>query len=295
LSLLITVLTIVLSFCAIFVVARSKSVSVSSTVLNFLFSFSIILLVYYCGGWIYVSYYLRFVVLAVFILASLFNLFRKKKNLTSASFTNYALKIITVFLSGTIIFFYFSSRNYPEPSVNLSFPFKNGIYCIMQGGSNSVINVFHSGQSKAVHSFDIVKLSKAGCRSGTLFPSALPDYVTYGEKIYSPVNGRIVAMENNIPDNIPPLENKTEKAGCYVVIQKEETFILLAHFRTNSIAVNKNDSVRAGDFLGEAGNSGNSIEPHLHIEAHTTSNGVTSPVSIKFDGENYTYNDLIIR
>lgn len=292
-SFLIAVLTLVLSFIAILVVARSKSAGISLKVLNFLFSLSLILLVYYCGGWIYISYYLRFVVLAVFILASLSSL--RRPTFVTQKKATIILKILTIAISGTVIFFYFSSRNYPEPSVNLSFPFKNGSFCIMQGGSNSVINVFHSGQNRAVYAFDIVKLSKAGCRSGTLFPSALQDYVTYGEKIYSPVDGKIVAMDNNVTDNTPPLENKTEKAGCYVVIQKENTFILLAHFRTNSISVNKSDSVKTGDYLGEAGNSGNSIEPHLHIEAHTNNNGITSPVSIKFDGENYTYNDLILR
>ncbi|TDE32562.1 M23 family metallopeptidase [Actinomadura sp. 6K520] len=42
-------------------------------------------------------------------------------------------------------------------------------------------------------------------------------------------------------------------------------YAVLAHMRRGSVRVRKGDRVRAGDVLGEVGNSGNSSEPHLHF------------------------------
>ena len=40
---------------------------------------------------------------------------------------------------------------------------------------------------------------------------------------------------------------------------------VFAHLRRGSVRVEKGDRVKAGDVLGEVGNSGNSSEPHLHF------------------------------
>ncbi|MEV4670632.1 MULTISPECIES: M23 family metallopeptidase [Actinomadura] len=42
-------------------------------------------------------------------------------------------------------------------------------------------------------------------------------------------------------------------------------YAVFAHLRRGSVRVSKGDRVRAGDVLGEVGNSGNSSEPHLHF------------------------------
>jgi hypothetical protein len=42
-------------------------------------------------------------------------------------------------------------------------------------------------------------------------------------------------------------------------------YAVFAHLRRGSVRVAKGDRVRAGDVLGEVGNSGNSSEPHLHF------------------------------
>ncbi|NDU73888.1 peptidoglycan DD-metalloendopeptidase family protein [Actinomadura sp. DSM 109109] len=42
-------------------------------------------------------------------------------------------------------------------------------------------------------------------------------------------------------------------------------YAVFAHLRRGSLRVAKGDRVRAGDVLGEVGNSGNSSEPHLHF------------------------------
>ncbi|NEA29371.1 M23 family metallopeptidase [Actinomadura bangladeshensis] len=42
-------------------------------------------------------------------------------------------------------------------------------------------------------------------------------------------------------------------------------YAVFAHLRRGSVRVAKGDRVRAGDVLGEVGNSGNTSEPHLHF------------------------------
>ena len=46
----------------------------------------------------------------------------------------------------------------------------------------------------------------------------------------------------------------------------DRQFILLAHMLRQSVRVRVGDAVSAGDYLGDVGNSGNTIGPHLHIE-----------------------------
>ncbi|WP_413110367.1 M23 family metallopeptidase [Thaumasiovibrio sp. DFM-14] len=56
--------------------------------------------------------------------------------------------------------------------------------------------------------------------------------------------------------------------GNYIVLKSEDGgfFALLAHLKSGSVMVNKGDMVTEGQFLGAVGNSGTSIQPHLHFQ-----------------------------
>ena len=43
-------------------------------------------------------------------------------------------------------------------------------------------------------------------------------------------------------------------------------YVGYAHFRPGSITVKAGDSIHRGQVLGKLGNSGNSTEPHLHLQ-----------------------------
>src|SRR5690606_27603840 len=57
-------------------------------------------------------------------------------------------------------------------------------------------------------------------------------------------------------------------AGNHVVIALADrpAFAMLAHLRRGSLAVAVGDVVRAGAPVGECGNSGNSTQPHVHVQ-----------------------------
>ena len=55
--------------------------------------------------------------------------------------------------------------------------------------------------------------------------------------------------------------------GNRVVVQHEDgTFAAYAHLRRDSVAVVPGQRVEAGELLAEVGNTGNTTEPHLHVQ-----------------------------
>lgn len=66
--------------------------------------------------------------------------------------------------------------------------------------------------------------------------------------------------------------------GNHVLLEATSGFVLLAHLRRDSVAVAEGDTVTAGDQLGEVGNSGNSLLPHVHVQAMNSADPVTAAV-----------------
>jgi murein DD-endopeptidase MepM/ murein hydrolase activator NlpD len=55
--------------------------------------------------------------------------------------------------------------------------------------------------------------------------------------------------------------------GNHVVVDAGRgVFVLLAHLKQDSVVVKPGDSVRQGDVLARAGNSGNTMLPHIHVQ-----------------------------
>lgn len=57
--------------------------------------------------------------------------------------------------------------------------------------------------------------------------------------------------------------------GNAVVVRCAKTgaFVALVHLKQGSVKVAEGDFVRAGDVVGACGNSGNSTQPHVHVQA----------------------------
>lgn len=62
-------------------------------------------------------------------------------------------------------------------------------------------------------------------------------------------------------------------AGNHVVIKKSQNeYVLLGHFSPRTVQVAVGDQVKAGDEIGQCGNSGNTTFPHLHLHVQSTPN-----------------------
>jgi len=53
-------------------------------------------------------------------------------------------------------------------------------------------------------------------------------------------------------------------------------FVVLAHLRAGSVRVAVGEDVAAGRQVGECGNSGNSTQPHVHLQVMDTADPLTA-------------------
>ncbi len=161
--------------------------------------------------------------------------------------------------------------------VDIAPPFGPGRYLVVHGGSTKMLNAHLAtlnpskeemrrwrGQSRAL---DIVAITPAGFHMDGWWPTDPARYETFGRPVLAPCSGRIARAVDEFPDMRVPERNKTNKPGNYVAVNCGDFFVVLAHLRDNSVRVSAGEQVETGEVLGEAGNSGNSSEPHLHIHA----------------------------
>jgi hypothetical protein len=160
-------------------------------------------------------------------------------------------------------------------AMKLAAPLKGGTYYVVNGGYSILINPHmktlareslseYRAQSYAL---DIVRIDRFGRRADGLWPAELGRYYTFGEPVYAPCAGVVAQTEDQLPDQIPPDANRRHPAGNFVRLECGEADVLIAHLMHSSLAVNAGQRVQTGQFIGRVGNSGLSMEPHLHLHA----------------------------
>lgn len=110
-------------------------------------------------------------------------------------------------------------------------------------------------------------------------------FLAYGQPILAPAPGRVVAVHDGEPDHEARRSPVTlvryaltqaararqgpgALAGNHVILEIDRgAYVVLAHLRRGSIRVAVGDRVAVGQELAVCGNSGNSTQPHLHIQA----------------------------
>lgn len=110
-------------------------------------------------------------------------------------------------------------------------------------------------------------------------------YLGFGRPILAPAAGVVVAAHDGEPDHagrrsqlalVPYMLGQAGRlrqgvraiAGNHVVIELREsgTYAALVHLRAGSVRVAVGTAVAAGQQLAECGNSGNSTQPHVHLQ-----------------------------
>jgi len=263
--------------------------------LRLIFVGSVVLICYRVGTWSITSYYIKFVLVAIFTGSALYSYHHIRTGLwhipkeqwfrvgSTALFSLLGLLLGALTLSGTS----YSGNK----TVSLKFPLDQGSYYVIQGGSNIMTNPFHSMAPNGKFAIDIVKINNLGNRATTIFPGKLEKYHIFGEMVHSPCKGRVLVSVSNLPDNIPVSVDRENPAGNYIVIECDSIKVMLAHLKANSITVSQGEIVEEHQPVGEVGNSGYTDEPHLHIQAN---NHEENPVAIMFGGKFLSINDLYV-
>jgi murein DD-endopeptidase MepM/ murein hydrolase activator NlpD len=119
-------------------------------------------------------------------------------------------------------------------------------------------------------------------------------FFAYGQPILAPAAGRVVAVHDGEPDHearrsqvalVPYALTQAARvrqgpgavAGNHVILEIDNAaYVLLAHLMAGSVRVQTGDQVAAGQALGACGNSGNSTQPHLHIQAMDSADPYTA-------------------
>ncbi|WP_243228414.1 M23 family metallopeptidase [Microbacterium sp. CIAB417] len=108
-------------------------------------------------------------------------------------------------------------------------------------------------------------------------------FAGFGRPVLAPVDGTVVAAHDADVDHaarrgFPSIgyaltqrrraaDGWSALAGNHVMIAAAGGVIALCHLQRGSVAVRVGDRVAVGDRIGCCGNSGNSTEPHLHLQA----------------------------
>lgn len=169
------------------------------------------------------------------------------------------------------------SRLEETAPVVLRLPFEAGFWKVSQGhGCRTQHRLGGRGQEFA---WDFVALGPAGQASGAGRDRAWKnrDLPTFGRPVGAPAAGRVVRVVNDLPDNegareyprrslLDDLAHPDWVFGNYVVLDVGGgAYVLLAHLEQGSVLVAPGQVVEAGEQIARAGNSGNSIHPHVHV------------------------------
>lgn len=121
---------------------------------------------------------------------------------------------------------------------------------------------------------------------GTVFGTEPPErFFAFGRPILAPADGVVVAVHAGEPDHearrsqvslVGYMLGQAERArqgvdaiaGNHVIIALGDSgvFVALVHLRAGSLRVAVGDTVATGQQLAECGNSGNSTQPHVHVQ-----------------------------
>jgi Peptidase family M23 len=201
-----------------------------------------------------------------------------------------------------------SGRNMPPGRfVELSSPLGPGVYLVANGGARLSVNAHaefldqgiprHRPYWGTAHGVDLVALDRWGLRADGILPSDPARYKIFGRAVVAPCAGDVVTAVDGLPDMDVPHTDHDHLAGNHVILRCGEAEILLGHFRQGSLAVQAGQTLRPGDAIAEVGNSGNSSEPHLHLNAQEPGTPDApfsgAPIPVRINGRYLARNDRL--
>jgi hypothetical protein len=125
-------------------------------------------------------------------------------------------------------------------------------------------------------------------------------FVAFGRPLSAPGDGSVVTAHDGSPDHVARRSQLAllpyafgqrsrlragllEITGNFVILDLGGVFAAMVHLRRGSVRVRPGDTVTEGTVLAECGNSGNSTQPHLHIQLMSTPDPLSAaPVPMAF-------------
>ena len=267
-----------------------------SDALDSLYNFNFILIAMAIGGVFFIpnitSYFLALVgVVLSIILIDAFEVFFNLYSLPLYTLPFNIVTILFILLGVSISYKYFnySIKNTPEKSLEY---YLSNIFRF--GGNDIKINLPFSGKWSVYQAFDDEWTHKGEFKyaydfvkkvDGKTFKNEgkfLEDYYSFGESVLSPVDGYVVALRDDLPDNFIGNVDRINNWGNYIIIKSGNFYVEISHLMQNSINIKVGDYVQMGQVIAKCGNSGYSPEPHIHIQVQSTPYLGSKTIPFKF-------------
>lgn len=138
------------------------------------------------------------------------------------------------------------------------------------------------------------------------------DFYSWSQPVHSPVDGSVVAASDDWPDrkdlnllrdflsmflSRPELtpDDIRPFAGNYLIIRSGPNYVFMAHLKQGSLTVSEGRHLATGQLIGEVGDSGFALEPHLHLQLMDQVDNLVTSKAVPFrfqtfeqwDGENW--------
>jgi len=152
---------------------------------------------------------------------------------------------------------YTSQHGRKAAVTGLSFPLKGRFAVWAEFGGTAMT---HNGFGNYCYDFSAVDEQDRKCPSEPNCKHS--DYYMFGKPVYAVKEGKVVGALGSEKDNVV---GGYEAEANYVTIDHGAYTSFYAHLKQGSLQVHKGQQVREGQLLGEVGNSGMSVEPHLHF------------------------------
>ncbi len=156
---------------------------------------------------------------------------------------------------------YFKTRQerFGETGLDIRLPF-SGVWTISQGYSGKFTH-----QNLWKESLDFMAVGENGSvRKGE--SNQPEDFYTFGLPVLAPAAGRVVKTVSHIADNKNGEINTQQNWGNLIILQHSPyLYSQISHLKRDSLLVKEGDYVTVGTRIALAGNSGRSVEPHIHM------------------------------
>lgn len=107
-------------------------------------------------------------------------------------------------------------------------------------------------------------------------PADVTNWYNYGAAVYAVADATVVAVLDELDDQSPgtlpdpaTITIQTVDGNHVILDLGGGVYAFYAHLKRGSVRVDVGDTVKAGQQLGELGNSGNTSGPHLHLHLMT--------------------------
>ena len=176
-----------------------------------------------------------------------------------SAMANVLALLASVFLAASLV----GTLSSPRDAVRIGVPFTDR-WEVASGGRSALVNN-HWTLAVQRDAIDFVRLVDGKTYRGDR--SRLENFFIFGQPLVAVADGRVTEAVDAHADL--PVGGNTwhDMAGNHVIIDiGDGHYVLYGHMKLGSLRVRVGDQVRRGQLIGQVGDSGNSDEPHLHIQ-----------------------------